>query len=47
MVGNIIATIMASHIPRKTGGAIPLGIPLPICARPVTMPDIASACLTV
>src|ERR1700682_1049703 len=47
MVGNIMATIMVSHIPRKTGGAIPPGIPLPICARPVTMPDIVSACRTV
>ncbi len=47
IVGNIIATIIATHIPRKTGTVMSFGARAPTWPRPDTMSDIEFACRTV
>ena len=47
IVGNIMATIMVSHIPIKSGALISFGMRVPTWPRPVTMLDISRACRTV
>ena len=46
-VGSIMAAIMASHIPMKTGAAMSLGMRWPTSARPLTIEPMSNACRAV
>ena len=43
IVGNIIATIIVSHIPPNTGALIAIGMRVPTWPSPSSIPDISAA----